>query len=40
MGAGMEIVAPPGMEEMQQQLRSMFKDLGAGRSKPRKLKVR
>jgi ATP-dependent HslUV protease ATP-binding subunit HslU len=25
---------------MQQQLRSMFKDLGAGRSKPRKLKVR
>ncbi len=38
--AGMEIMAPPGMEEMQQQLQSMFQNLGAGRSKPRKLKVR
>ena len=37
---GVDIMVPPGMEEMQQQLRSMFKDLGAGRSKPRKLKVR
>jgi ATP-dependent HslUV protease ATP-binding subunit HslU len=37
---GMEIVAPPGMEEMQQQLQAMFQNLGAGRSKPRKLKVR
>ncbi|MEZ5458358.1 MAG: ATP-dependent protease ATPase subunit HslU [Steroidobacteraceae bacterium] len=37
--AGMEIMAPPGMEEMQQQLQSMFQNLGAGRSKPRKLKV-
>jgi ATP-dependent HslUV protease ATP-binding subunit HslU len=36
----MEIMAPPGMEEMQQQLQSMFQNLGAGRSKPRKLKVR
>ena len=39
LGAGVDIMVPPGMEEMQQQLRSMFKDLGAGRSKPRKLKV-
>jgi ATP-dependent HslUV protease ATP-binding subunit HslU len=38
--ASMEIMAPPGMEEMQQQLQSMFQNLGAGRSKPRKLKVR
>ncbi len=38
--AGMEIVAPPGMEELQQQLQAMFQNLGAGRSKPRKLKVR
>jgi ATP-dependent HslUV protease ATP-binding subunit HslU len=38
--AGMEIMAPPGMEEMQQQLQAMFQNLGAGRSKPRKLKVR
>jgi ATP-dependent HslUV protease ATP-binding subunit HslU len=36
--AGMEIVAPPGMEEMQQQLQSMFQNLGAGKS--RKMKVR
>jgi ATP-dependent HslUV protease ATP-binding subunit HslU len=38
-GAGIDIMVPPGMEEMQQQLRSMFKDLGAGRAKPRKLKI-
>jgi ATP-dependent HslUV protease ATP-binding subunit HslU len=40
LGAGIDIAVPPGMEEMQQQLRSMFKDLGAGRAKPRKLKLR
>ena len=40
MPAGMEIMAPPGMEEMQQQLQSMFQNLGAGRSKPRKVKVK
>jgi ATP-dependent HslUV protease ATP-binding subunit HslU len=33
-------MAPPGMEEMQQQLQQMFQNLGAGRGKPRKLKVR
>jgi ATP-dependent HslUV protease ATP-binding subunit HslU len=37
---GMELVAPPGMEEMQQQLQAMFQNLGAGRTKPRKMKVR
>ena len=38
--AGMEIMAPPGMEEMQQQLQSMFQNLGAGKGRPRKMKVR
>jgi ATP-dependent HslUV protease ATP-binding subunit HslU len=37
---GMEIMVPPGMEEMQQQLQQMFQNLGQGRSKSRKLKVR
>ena len=36
----MEIFAPPGMEEMSQQLQGMFQNLGVSRSKPRKLKVR
>jgi ATP-dependent HslUV protease ATP-binding subunit HslU len=38
--AGVEIMAPPGMEEMQQQLQSMFQNLGNTRSKPRRVKVR
>ena len=33
---GVEIMAPPGMEEMQQQLQSMFQNLGGSRTKPRK----
>jgi ATP-dependent HslUV protease ATP-binding subunit HslU len=37
---GVEIMAPPGMEEMQQQLQQMFQNLGAGRARPRKVKVR
>jgi ATP-dependent HslUV protease ATP-binding subunit HslU len=37
---GVDIMVPPGMEEMQQQLRSMFQSLGTGRAKPRKLKLR
>src|SRR6202012_2662033 len=37
---GVEIMAPPGMEEMQQQLQSMFANLGGQRSRPRKLKVK
>jgi ATP-dependent HslUV protease ATP-binding subunit HslU len=38
--AGVQIMAPPGMEEMQEQLSSMFANLGGARTKPRKLKVR
>lgn len=37
--AGVEIMAPPGMEEMTSQLQSMFQNLGAERKKTRKLKV-
>ncbi|HEY6517552.1 MAG TPA: ATP-dependent protease ATPase subunit HslU [Steroidobacteraceae bacterium] len=40
MPMGVEIMAPPGMEEMQQQLQSMFQNLGGNRTKSRKLKVR
>jgi ATP-dependent HslUV protease ATP-binding subunit HslU len=36
---GVEIMAPPGMEEMQQQLQSMFQNLGGNRTRSRKLKV-
>ena len=36
---GVEIMAPPGMEEMSSQLQSMFQNLHAGRTKTRKLKV-
>ncbi|HEX9181607.1 MAG TPA: ATP-dependent protease ATPase subunit HslU, partial [Burkholderiales bacterium] len=38
--ASMEIFAPPGMEELTTQLQGMFQNLGAGRRKPRKLKMR
>jgi ATP-dependent HslUV protease ATP-binding subunit HslU len=37
---GVEIMAPPGMEEMQQQLSSMFSNLGAGKTRERRVKVR
>ena len=37
---GVEIMAPPGMEEMTQQLQSMFQNLGGTRTRPRKLKIR
>jgi ATP-dependent HslUV protease ATP-binding subunit HslU len=37
---GVEIMAPPGMEEMTNQLQSMFQNLSHGRSKQRKLKVK
>jgi len=40
MPAGVEIMAPPGMEEMTSQLQSMFQNLGSGRRTTRKLKVR
>ncbi len=39
MPAGVEIMAPPGMEEMQQQLSQMFSNLGAGRTKRRRVKI-
>src|ERR1700749_1095303 len=37
---GVEIMAPPGMEEMQQQLQSMFANLGGNRTRTRKVRVR
>ena len=37
---GVEIMAPPGMEEMTSQLQGMFQNLGSNRSKTRKLKVK
>jgi ATP-dependent HslUV protease ATP-binding subunit HslU len=40
MPAGVEIMAPPGMEEMQQQLSQMFSNLGQARKRARKLPVR
>ena len=36
----MEIMAPPGMEEMTEQIKSMFSGLGSGRKRSRKLKIR
>ena len=36
---GVEIMAPPGMEELSQQLQGMFQNLGGNRTRPRKLKV-
>ena len=39
-GSNMEIMAPPGMEELSQQLQGMFANLGSGRTKPRRVKVR
>jgi ATP-dependent HslUV protease ATP-binding subunit HslU len=38
--AGVEIMAPPGMEDLSQQLQGMFQNLGQGRTKARKLKVK
>jgi ATP-dependent HslUV protease ATP-binding subunit HslU len=40
MPVGVEIMAPPGMEDMTSQLQGMFQNLGAGRRKTRKLKVK
>ena len=37
---GVEIMAPPGMEELTQQLQGMFQNLGGSRPRPRKLRVR
>jgi ATP-dependent HslUV protease ATP-binding subunit HslU len=40
MPVGVEIMAPPGMEEMTSQLQGMFQNLGGNRSRTRKLKIR
>ncbi|MDO8654392.1 MAG: ATP-dependent protease ATPase subunit HslU [Undibacterium sp.] len=39
-GPQMEIMAPPGMEEMTEQIKSMFSGMGNGRKKTRKLKIK
>jgi ATP-dependent HslUV protease ATP-binding subunit HslU len=39
-GPQMEIMAPPGMEEMTEQIKSMFSGIGAARKKARKIKVK
>ncbi len=36
----MEIMAPPGMEEMTEQIKSMFAGVGAARKKARKMKIK
>jgi ATP-dependent HslUV protease ATP-binding subunit HslU len=38
--AQMEILAPPGMEELTTQIQSMFQNLGGGRRRVRKLRIR
>ncbi|WP_456445591.1 ATP-dependent protease ATPase subunit HslU [Thiolapillus sp.] len=37
---GVEIMAPPGMEEMTSQLQNMFQNLGSGRTSRRKLRIK
>ncbi|WP_159567179.1 HslU--HslV peptidase ATPase subunit [Budvicia diplopodorum] len=37
---GIEIMAPPGMEEMTNQLQSMFQNMGGQKQKPRKMKIK
>ena len=37
---GVEIMAPPGMEEMTNQLQGLFQNLGQGRTKRRKLRIK
>ncbi|HLW05570.1 MAG TPA: ATP-dependent protease ATPase subunit HslU [Azoarcus sp.] len=39
MGMSAEIFAPPGMEELTQQIQGMFQNVGQGRTKPRKMKI-
>jgi ATP-dependent HslUV protease ATP-binding subunit HslU len=40
MLGGVDIMAPPGMEEMQQQLQSVLSNLGGNRTRTRRVKVR
>ncbi|MEN8178512.1 MAG: ATP-dependent protease ATPase subunit HslU [Pseudomonadota bacterium] len=37
---GVEIMAPPGMEEMTNQLQGMFQNMGSGRTRRRKLRIK
>ncbi|MFA6053358.1 MAG: ATP-dependent protease ATPase subunit HslU [Methylobacter sp.] len=37
---GVEIMAPPGMEEMTSQLQGMFQNLGSGKTNSRKMKIK
>jgi len=39
-GVGVEIMAPPGMEEMTSQLQSMFSNMNQGRKKSRRMKIK
>jgi ATP-dependent HslUV protease ATP-binding subunit HslU len=39
-GPHMEIMAPPGMEEMTEQIKSMFSGIGGNRKKARKIKIK
>jgi len=38
--ASMEILAPPGMEDLTQQLQGMFQNLGGGKKRTRKMKIK
>jgi len=38
--ASMEILTPPGMEDLSQQLQGMFQSLGSGKKKSRRMKIR
>jgi ATP-dependent HslUV protease ATP-binding subunit HslU len=40
MNVGVEIMSPPGMEEMGQQLRQMFQNLGGAKTQKRKLAIK
>ncbi len=40
LSVGVEIMAPPGMEELTSQLQHMFQNLGGGRTRSRRLKIR
>ncbi|MDR0805309.1 MAG: HslU--HslV peptidase ATPase subunit [Enterobacteriaceae bacterium] len=40
VSVGVEIMAPPGMEEMTNQLQSMFQNLGGQKQKSRKMKIK
>ena len=37
---GMDIMGPPGMEEMTEQIRSMFANIGGGKKTRRKVKIK